>query len=53
MNTRAAVAFAPRPPLEILKHDLEGLKVGEVLVEITATGIFHTNAYTLDGRQIQ
>ncbi|HUG46321.1 MAG TPA: S-(hydroxymethyl)glutathione dehydrogenase/class III alcohol dehydrogenase [Sphingomicrobium sp.] len=49
MKTRAAVAFAPRQPLEIVEVDLEGPKEGEVLVEIMATGICHTDAYTLDG----
>src|SRR6476661_4018216 len=49
MKTRAAVAFAPKQPLEIVELDLEGPKQGEVLVEIMATGICHTDAYTLDG----
>lgn len=49
MKTRAAVAFAPKTPLEIVEVDLEGPKAGEVLVEIMATGICHTDAYTLDG----
>ncbi len=49
MKTRAAVAFAAKQPLEIVELDLEGPKVGEVLVEIMATGICHTDAYTLDG----
>src|SRR5579871_5853747 len=49
MKTRAAVAFAPKQPLEIVEIDLEGPKTGEVLVEIKATGICHTDAYTLDG----
>ena len=49
MKTRAAVAFAPKQPLEIVELDLEGPKAGEVLVEIKATGICHTDAYTLDG----
>jgi S-(hydroxymethyl)glutathione dehydrogenase/alcohol dehydrogenase len=49
MKTRAAVAFAPKQPLEIVELDLEGPKNGEVLVEIMATGICHTDAYTLDG----
>src|SRR5213596_2903204 len=49
MKTRAAVAFAPKQPLEIVEVDLEGPKNGEVLVEIKATGICHTDAYTLDG----
>ena len=49
MKTRAAVAFAPKQPLEIVELDLEGPKAGEVLVEIMATGVCHTDAYTLDG----
>ena len=49
MKTRAAVAFAPKTPLEIVEIDLEGPRAGEVLVEIMATGICHTDAYTLDG----
>src|SRR3981189_909830 len=48
MKTRAAVAFAAKKPLEIVELDLEGPKAGEVLVEIKATGICHTDAYTLD-----
>ena len=49
MKTRAAVAFEAKKPLEIVELDLEGPKAGEVLVEIKATGICHTDAYTLDG----
>jgi len=49
MKTRAAVAFEAKKPLEIVELDLEGPRTGEVLVEIMATGICHTDAYTLDG----
>ncbi len=49
MKTRAAVAFEAKRPLEIVELDLEGPQPGEVLVEIMATGICHTDAYTLDG----
>ena len=49
MKTRAAVAFEAKKPLEIVELDLEGPKAGEVMVEIMATGICHTDAYTLDG----
>jgi len=49
MKTRAAVAFEAKKPLEIVEVDLEGPRPGEVLVEIKATGICHTDAYTLDG----
>ena len=50
MKTRAAVAFEAKKPLEIVELDLEGPKAGEVLVEIMATGICHTDAYTLSGK---
>ncbi|MEM1020819.1 MAG: S-(hydroxymethyl)glutathione dehydrogenase/class III alcohol dehydrogenase [Pseudomonadota bacterium] len=50
MKTRAAVAVAPNKPLEIHEVDLDGPKAGEVLVEIMATGICHTDAYTLEGK---
>src|ERR1700753_3817427 len=49
MKTRAAVACEGKKPLEIVELDLAGPKAGEVLVEIKATGICHTDAYTLDG----
>ncbi|MEJ0044037.1 MAG: S-(hydroxymethyl)glutathione dehydrogenase/class III alcohol dehydrogenase [Rhizomicrobium sp.] len=49
MKTRAAVAFEANKPLEIVELDLEGPKAGEVLVEIKATGICHTDQYTLSG----
>ena len=49
MKTRAAVAFEAKKPLEIVQLDLEGPKPGEVLVEIKATGICHTDQYTLSG----
>jgi S-(hydroxymethyl)glutathione dehydrogenase/alcohol dehydrogenase len=49
MKTRAAVAFEAKKPLEIVDLDLDGPRAGEVLVEIKATGICHTDAYTLDG----
>ncbi len=49
MKTRAAIAFEAKKPLEIVELDLEGPKAGEVLIEIMATGICHTDAYTLDG----
>ena len=49
MKTRAAVAFEAKKPLEIVEVDLAGPRPGEVLVEIKATGICHTDAYTLDG----
>jgi S-(hydroxymethyl)glutathione dehydrogenase/alcohol dehydrogenase len=49
MRTRAAVAIAPGKPLEIMEVNLEGPKAGEVLVEIKATGICHTDEFTLSG----
>ncbi len=50
MKTRAAVAVAPNRPLEIHEVELSGPKAGEVLVEIMATGVCHTDAYTLEGK---
>ena len=49
MKTTAAVAFEAGKPLEIVTLDLEGPKAGEVLVEIKATGVCHTDAFTLSG----
>ena len=49
MKTRAAIAFESGKPLEIAEVDLEGPRSGEVLVEIKATGICHTDAFTLSG----
>jgi S-(hydroxymethyl)glutathione dehydrogenase / alcohol dehydrogenase len=49
MKTRAAVAFEKAKPLEIVEVDLEGPKAGEVLVEIMATGICHTDEFTISG----
>ena len=49
MDTRAAVAFEAGKPLSMETVGLEGPAAGEVLVEIKATGICHTDAYTLSG----
>lgn len=49
MKSRAAVAFEAGKPLEIVDVDLEGPREGEVLVEIKATGICHTDEFTLSG----
>ncbi len=49
MKTRAAVAFAAGKPLEVVEVDLDGPNAGEVLVEIKATGICHTDEFTLSG----
>src|SRR6201991_1904987 len=49
MKTKAAIAWKAGAPLTIEDVDLEGPKAGEVLVEIKATGICHTDYYTLSG----
>ena len=49
MKTRAAIALQAGQPLEIAEVDLEGPRAGEVLVEIKATGVCHTDAFTLSG----
>ncbi len=49
MDVRAAVAFEAGKPLTIETVQLDGPKAGEVLVEIKATGVCHTDAYTLSG----
>lgn len=49
MKTRAAVAYKAGAPLVIETVDLEGPKAGEVLVENMATGVCHTDAFTLSG----
>src|SRR6201989_1247702 len=49
MEVRAAVAFEPAKPLAITHVQLEGPRAGEVLVEIKATGICHTDEFTLSG----
>lgn len=49
MKTQAAIAYAAGKPLSIETVDLEGPRAGEVLVEIMATGVCHTDAYTLSG----
>jgi len=49
MQVRAAVARAAGKPLAIETIELEGPRAGEVLVEIKATGVCHTDAYTLSG----
>jgi S-(hydroxymethyl)glutathione dehydrogenase/alcohol dehydrogenase len=46
---KQAVAFEAGKPLEVVEVDLEGPKAGEVLVEIKATGICHTDEFTLSG----
>jgi len=49
MRTKAAVAVAAGKPLEVMEVNLEGPKEGEVLVEIKATGICHTDEFTRSG----
>jgi S-(hydroxymethyl)glutathione dehydrogenase/alcohol dehydrogenase len=49
MRTRAAVAWAAGKPLEVAEVEIEGPKAGEVLVEVKATGLCHTDLYTLSG----
>ena len=49
MKSRAAIAFEAGKPLEIVELDLEGPKAGEVLVELKATGVCHTDLFTLSG----
>ncbi|CAN5364349.1 S-(hydroxymethyl)glutathione dehydrogenase/class III alcohol dehydrogenase [soil metagenome] len=49
MKTKAAVAWKAGSPLSIEEVDLEGPKAGEVLIEVKATGICHTDYYTLSG----
>ena len=50
MKIKAAVAFEAAKPLVIEELDLEGPRPGEVLVKLAATGVCHTDAYTLSGR---
>jgi len=49
MKTRAAVAWASNKPLTIEEVDLQGPQAGEVMVKLVATGVCHTDAYTLSG----
>ena len=49
MDVRAAVAFEPGKPLSIETVQLDGPKAGEVMIELKATGICHTDQYTLSG----
>ena len=49
MKTKAAVALEAGKPLEVMEVNLEGPKEGEVLIEIKATGICHTDEFTLSG----
>ena len=49
MQVKAAVAFEAGKPLEIVDVQLDGPRDGEALVELQATGICHTDAFTLSG----
>lgn len=49
MKVKAAVAWGPNKPLVIEEVDLEGPKKGEVLIKVMASGVCHTDAYTLSG----
>ena len=49
MRTKAAVALVAGKPLEIMEVELEGPRPGEVLVEIKATGLCHTDEFTRSG----
>lgn len=49
MKVRAAIAWEPKAPLVIEEVDLEGPKAGEVLIRMVASGVCHTDAYTLSG----
>src|SRR5919107_1223956 len=49
MKTKAAVGYAAGKPLEVTTVDLDGPRAGEVLVEIKATGICHTDEFTRSG----
>ena len=49
MRTRAAVALEAGKPLEVMDVELDGPRAGEVLVEIKATGLCHTDEFTRSG----
>ncbi|MBN9476095.1 MAG: alcohol dehydrogenase catalytic domain-containing protein, partial [Burkholderiales bacterium] len=49
MKTKAAIAWKAGAPLTIEEVDLAGPRAGEVLIEVKATGICHTDYYTLSG----
>ena len=50
MKARAAVAWEPAKPLSIEEIDVEGPKAGEVLLKVVASGVCHTDAFTLSGQ---
>ena len=49
MKTKAAIATAAGKPLEIVTLDLDGPKAGEVLIQIKASGVCHTDEFTRSG----
>lgn len=49
MKTRAAIAWEPGKPLEVEEVEIDGPRQGEVLVRLKATGVCHTDAFTLSG----
>ena len=49
MRTRAAVALEAGKPLEVMEVELDGPRAGEVLVEVKATGLCHTDEFTRSG----
>src|SRR4051812_35181617 len=49
MKSKAAIAYKANAPLVIEEIEVEGPKAGEVLIEIRASGVCHTDAYTLSG----
>jgi len=49
MKIKAAIAWGPKEQLSIEEVDLDSPKKGEVLVKMIATGVCHTDAYTLSG----
>jgi S-(hydroxymethyl)glutathione dehydrogenase/alcohol dehydrogenase len=49
MKSRAAVAFEPGKPLQVVEVDVEPPRKGEVMIKVTHTGVCHTDAYTLSG----
>ena len=49
MDVRAAVAVQAGKPLEVMTVQLDGPRAGEVLIEVKATGICHTDDFTLSG----
>jgi len=47
MKSRAAVAWEPKKPLSIEEVDVEGPREGEVLLKVVASGVCHTDAFTV------